>query len=222
MASLSIRSLTDALSDSLRGRILAGDLLPGHRVTEAGLAAHYEVARPTAKAAIERLSAEGLLERDAHRSARVPVLDAERVRDMYFARRLIECQAYRLLAEHKEVPELATRANEQLRDAAGHGRLADVVDSDITFHRALIDGLDSERVTKTHGVLINEMRLCLIQVQAHRLLDPLIIANEHASILDAIAAGDAERAAQQGKAHLDNAEARLTGYLGAHASRQEH
>ena len=213
MASLSVLSLTDSLTKVVRTRIIEGNLGPGDRLAEAGLAEQYEVARPTAKAAIERLVTEGLLERAAHKTARVPVMTVARIRDMYFARKLVECQAYRLLAERRLLPVEAVQANEKLRRAADAGEISNYLDSDVCFHRSLIDELASPRITKVHGMLINEMRLCLVQVQAHKLLDPQIIANEHAAILDAIRDGSEELAADRGRAHLDHAEARLTDYL---------
>ena len=68
-------SIIDALTDDLRLRIFRGELVRGTRLTETDLAAGYDVARPTAKAAIEKLVAEGLLRRDAHKTARVPSMN---------------------------------------------------------------------------------------------------------------------------------------------------
>jgi DNA-binding GntR family transcriptional regulator len=210
---LPVLSLTDALTSDLRGRITSGSLGPGDVLSEVGLAKHYDIARPTAKAAVERLVTEGLLERAAHKSARVPVMDLARVRDMYFARRLIEAEAYWLLAEHGSIPEEAVAANASLRAAAEAAALIDFVDADVQFHRSLIDHLKSSRITKTHSALINEMRLCLVQVQAQNLLDPLVIAREHEGILDAIGRMDQPEAAEAGRQHLDHALARLAPHL---------
>lgn len=213
MPSLSVKSLADALTDSLRTRIINGELSASDAVTEASLATYYDVARPTAKSAIERLVHEGLLERTAHKSARVPLMDIARIKDMYFARKLVECQAYRLLAEQRQLPAEALAANENLRHAAGAGALGELVESDVRFHRSLIAGLDSPRITKAHGALINEMRLCLVQVQAHQLLDPRVIAEEHMLIVNAIRDGDGDLADQRGCEHLDHAESQLVSYL---------
>lgn len=213
MSSLSVQSLTDALTDSLRTRITSGELDPGDALTESGLAAHYDVARPTAKAAIERLVSEGLLERVAHKSARVPLMNIERVRDMYFARQVVECESYRRLAESGLSVDDAATANTDLRTAASSGALVALVDADVRFHRALITALSSPRIGRVHSTLINEMRLCLVQVQAYELLDPAVIADEHASILEAITNADGALAAERGRAHLEHAESKLLGFL---------
>lgn len=217
MSSLSVHSLTDALTDSLRSRITAGELDPGDPITESGLASHYDVARPTAKAAIERLVSEGLLERVAHKSARVPLMNIDRVRDMYFARQVVECESYRRLAESGQVVDDAATANTDLREAAETGALVELVEADVRFHRALIAALSSPRISRVHGTLINEMRLCLVQVQAYDLLEPAVIADEHASILDAIRDTDGALAAERGRAHLEHAESKLLGFLAEQA-----
>ena len=64
-------SIVDAVASDLRSRIFAGELGSGDALTESEVASAYDVARPTAKAAIEKLVAEGLLDRGTHKTARV-------------------------------------------------------------------------------------------------------------------------------------------------------
>ncbi|MEU1984180.1 GntR family transcriptional regulator [Nocardia sp. NPDC019395] len=203
---LNVQSVADALSESLRTRILQGDLPAGQKLTEARITSEYQVARTNAKAAIERLTAEGLLERDAHRSAQVATITPRRIRDIYFTRNVIESQAYRILARDREVPAAARAANQELAGATASDRSELVVDSDVRFHRALVDALGSERTTAAHMNLTNEMRLCMRQVQHHRLLGSDEIAEEHNAILAAIEGGQPELAARLGTDHLSRAE----------------
>jgi DNA-binding GntR family transcriptional regulator len=210
MGSLSVQSLTDALTTELRRKIFSGELVPGDSLAEVKIAEQYDVARPTAKSAIERLVSEGLLERAAHKTAQVPVMDIPRVHDMYFSRGLIECQAYRILSERKIVPPAAIQANQDLLNATDASEL---VDFDVKFHRSLIDALESPRTSNAHGKLISEIRLCLAQVQINKLLDPGIIGTEHSSILEAIGAGNGDLAAHYGRVHLDHAEFELTRHM---------
>ncbi|MGO4750780.1 GntR family transcriptional regulator, partial [Streptomyces sp. 2MCAF27] len=100
---LKATSLIDALVVELREQILDGRIVGGTALTETEVAKQYEVARPTAKAAIERLTAEGLLRRDAHKSARVPVFDADDIADLYFTRACVERQVMRELARRRSV-----------------------------------------------------------------------------------------------------------------------
>ncbi|MEV7086208.1 GntR family transcriptional regulator [Streptomyces sp. NPDC093085] len=208
-------SLIDALVGELRDRILDGRLAGGTALTETEVAGGYEVARPTAKAAIERLVAEGLLRRDAHRSARVPVFTAEDIADLYFARTCLERQVMRQLAAGRLVPERARAAQAEIAELAGAERSTiAAVEPDVTFHRALVDALGSPRLSRAHGSVMGEMRLCMAQVQTYKLLRIGEIAEEHEAILAAIADGDMERADEALTFHLDRASRQLLSHMG--------
>ncbi|MFC5676637.1 GntR family transcriptional regulator [Aeromicrobium endophyticum] len=209
------QSVGDALAESLRERVLTEDIKAGVPVTEASVANDYQVARQTAKAAIERLVGEGLLERTAHRSARVPVLDTSQVKDLYFARGVIESRCYELLAAERRVAPAAETAHAAFATAAAGMDVAPIVDADIEFHRALVLSLGSARLARSHALIINEMRLCLAQVQSRHLLDATEIASEHETILRAIRSGDAARAGSAGLDHLAHAEEKLLEHMSA-------
>lgn len=65
------------LAHHLRQRILAGEFRADDPVTESGLAAHYGVARPTAKSAVDLLVSEGLLVRSPFAALRVARVSAD-------------------------------------------------------------------------------------------------------------------------------------------------
>lgn len=213
-ADLGVIGVVDAVTARLRSRILSGDIRPGAPLTEAAVSMAYGVARPSAKAAIEQLVASGLLARTAHRSARVVGIDPETVRDVYRTRARLESAALRELALSRTVPASAVAANEEIA-AMPPGPDAATVDPDLRFHTALIDALESERTGRMYRSVIDEVRLCMAQVQGRQLLDASAIAEQHAGILDAVAGGDGERAAELLHAHLSAAEQRLVEALGA-------
>lgn len=205
---LEVVGVVDAVTQRLRGRILSGDIRPGTAVTEAKVSQEYAVARPSAKAAIEQLVASGLLARTAHRSARVVAIDAEVVRDVYRTRTRLESAALRELAHARQVPVAATRANDEILAMPG-GPDPATVDPDLRFHQALIHALRSERTSRMYASVLDEVRLCMAQVQGRRLLDAAVIAAQHQAMLAAVADGDGERAATLLAEHLAAAEERL-------------
>lgn len=206
--SLGVVGIVDAVTRQLRARILAGEISADTPLTEAKVSELFGVARPSAKAAIEQLVASGLLVRTAHRSARVIAIDPETVRDVYRTRMRLESAALRELAAARTVPRAASDANaEMLRMPAGPS--PETVDPDLRFHTALIDGIDSVRTSRMYRSVLDEVRLCMAQVQGRRLLDAEVIAAQHAEILDAVAAGDGDRSAALLAAHLHSAEERL-------------
>lgn len=211
---LGVVGVVDAVTVQLRGRILSGEIRSGDPLTEAAVSQAFGVARPSAKAAIEQLVASGLLVRTAHRSARVVGIDTEAVRDVYRTRTRLESAALRDLAVTRTVPRAALKANAEIL-AMPPGPDPATVDPDLRFHTALIDALDSERTGRMYRSVLDEVRLCMAQVQGRRLLDAAAIAAQHADILAAVASGDGERAAALLDAHLSSAEERLVEALDA-------
>src|SRR5690606_24317789 len=125
----------DAVVASLRSAILTGVLAPGDAVTEALVADTFHVARPTARIAIDRLVAEGILAREPHHAARVRRLDRDDLADLFAARAAVESAAVELLAGTSAVPDAASAAHERLSALDADASYWAI---DIAFHRALV------------------------------------------------------------------------------------
>jgi DNA-binding GntR family transcriptional regulator len=211
---LETRSVIDALRSEMQSQILRGSIPPGASLTELSVAQKFDVARPTAKAAIEQLVHIGLLRRVRNKTARVPLLDAGDIADLYLSRGVIERAVVRLLAERGEMPPTAAEALDRFRTALASGdEVAELVESDIAFHRALVAASRSPRLRRLHEAVIGEAHLCMAQVQVRHLLHPQVIADEHTRILAMIEARDTDRAAAEMDAHLARAGNRLLGSL---------
>lgn len=209
---LHVPSLVDAVYAATREKILTGQLAGGSPLTELDLATLYSVARPTAKSALERLVHEGLLRRASNKTARVPVLDSDDIRDIYFSRTLLEREVTMTLAKRQHAPDAAQQTIQALRRVS-RTEVARIVDIDVQFHQALVDAIGSSRTNRLYQSLMGEVRLCMTQVMVHRPLSPHRIADEHMSILDAIVAGAPRRASDAVTAHLSSACDRFVDYL---------
>ena len=208
-----VTSIVDAIAQDLRRQLFRGQLSSEEPLTEAGVSEQYEVARPTAKAAIEKLVSEGLLVRGVHRSARVPVLGADDARDIYRTRADVEGIVLRRLAARRAVPDESRRANDEIA-ALGEASALDVVDPDMRFHTALVDAMGSARLSRVYLNLASEVRLCMAQVQGNSLLRTPLIHAEHARLLELVEAGDGDGAVALLERHLARARERLVGLLG--------
>ena len=213
-------SIVDAIADDLRSRLFAGELAEVP-LTETDLASSYDVARPTAKAAIERLVGEGLLVRGVHKTARVAELGPQAVRDIYLARAYLESEVVRRLALTRTVPADALLANEQIAALTG-GSPLELIEPDMRFHTSLIDAMGNERTSKMYRSLVSEVRLCMTRVQSLNLLAPGLILAEHRKILELVAEGDGETAARLLDDHLGRARERLVEALGGEAGPEAH
>ncbi|GAB2616963.1 GntR family transcriptional regulator [Kribbella endophytica] len=206
-------SLTEALYESVRKRIVNGDIPQGEKLTEVRLAGEYNVARPTAKAVLERLTALGLLRRTAHKTAVVPTLDEAEIRDLFFSRVTIEKAAVSTLAAGGEIPPAAAKAQVAIEYAARDHLFENQVEADIAFHSALVAGVGSRRLSRMHELIIGEVHLTMGQYQAHRTAKPSTVAAEHAAILQAIESADPTAAAEHMAYHLEQAQGRLLSSL---------
>jgi len=206
-------SLVDALVEDLRSQVIAGELAPGSRLTELDVATRYEVARASARAAIERLTAEKVLVRTNHKTARVVLLGPDDVRDIYRTRTYLESEVLRRLAGLRRVPHAAREANAEIAALWARGSYA-IVEPDMRFHTSLIDELGSSRTSAMYHSLAFEVKLCMAQLQGRQRLSPEIIVAEHARLLELIEAGDAAGAAAMLDEHLARARELLAASLG--------
>ncbi|MGO2750618.1 MAG: GntR family transcriptional regulator [Pseudoclavibacter sp.] len=209
MPTLNTPSVVDALYDDLRSRILQGEA-PGTQLTELRVSDAYKVARPTAKAAIERLISDGLLERASRRAGpTIPRLTKSDIIDLYATRSAIESHAHRLLGGADPVLSQPEFHNAELLAASAARDAVGVIEADIKFHRTLIALTNSPRLVRIHNLLLGEAHLCMAQVQSHQLLSAANIAEEHAAILAAVQSGNQDAITKTTTRHLQHAQDKL-------------
>ncbi len=202
MKGLKTVSVVDALTASLRSRVLDGDIDPGVGLTETDVANEYEVSRPTAKAAISHLVQEGLLRREAHRSAQVPTLSRDDVEDLFLVRTPLELEMVHRMAG-RPIPSAAGQAVRDLaavEPSAGHSKF---VEADLRFHLVLVLAVDSPRLTRMYSALSGEIHLSM--VQSRYALGRDRIVEEHDAVLQALQDGDGPLAESLMRAHLEGA-----------------
>ncbi len=210
MKGLKTISVVDALAASLRDRVLDGDIGSGVGLTEAEISEEYAVSRPTAKTAISLLVQAGLLRREAHKSAYVPRLTGVDVDDLFLVRIPLEVEVVRRVAA-AAVPPGAYDAVHDLAAVALDGARSVFVEADLRFHRTLVESIKSPRLSRLYAELSGEIHLLMVQT-SHTLGRDRIVG-EHAGILDALRAGDADKAAKLMQEHLEGARATLSGQL---------
>jgi len=202
MKGLKTVSVVDALTSSLRARVLDGQIDAGVGLTETDVANEYEVSRPTAKTAISQLVQEGLLRREAHKSAHVPSLSREDVEDLFLVRMPLELEVVRRVVG-TAVPQAAADAVTDLSKVPGDAGHSEFVEADLRFHRELVRAVASPRLTRLYQALSGEIHLSMVQSR-YALGRDRIVA-EHAGVLDALIRGDAEQAEALMRAHLEGA-----------------
>jgi DNA-binding GntR family transcriptional regulator len=187
-----VTTAVDAVAEQLRAAILRGDPPPGERLREEALAARYDVARHTLRAALRALAAEHLVIVEPHRGARVANVDGSQLQALFELRTALEVEAVRLLEQRSGLtpwPEAVHRAAAALESAC---RSAGEPSSDdaraamdlahLALHHALVASAGSDRITQAHAALAAESRLVLLQSRSA--LSPTRMAQVHRQLLD--------------------------------------
>jgi DNA-binding GntR family transcriptional regulator len=190
---------------ALRDAIVSGELLPSERLVEEDLARRLGLGRAAVRMALVRLEHDGLVERERNRGARVRrVSEAEAV-EILEVRAALESLAARKAATRatpKDVRELRAILRE-MRTKRERGDLMAVSDANAALHRRIVEISGHETARRLSGTLISQ----IVRFQYRTVLlpgRPERSHREHAAIVDAIAAGDAEGAERAMRRHLSH------------------
>lgn len=198
-------SVADAVAAELRTRLLGGHYRAGEQLRDTELSVEFGVARPTVRAAVQMLVADGLLERDRGRSAEVRSFTTDDAIDLYRLRRPIEASAVAtVITEHRDLRG-ARHAVEVFGGLGEDVSWDTVADTDIAFHRAVLAAAGSPRLLRTFDEVSAELRLLIALLRpAYRNVADL--AAEHAELVALLATGDVVRAQAAWQEHFDDAE----------------
>jgi DNA-binding GntR family transcriptional regulator len=213
-------STVQALEEDLERRTLDGEFQPGEHLREIELARQYDVGRNTLRAAFDALARRGLLVKSRNRGAFVRVLTPRDLIEVYELRSAIEIQAGRSLAAQRSIPEEARRALAAERRLTGSSARRDLVEADLAFHRAIVDGAGNGRLSAVHRDIAAEIRLSLAQLIETEYATVEELTAEHAEVLQAVEAGEPGTAETVIRRHLEGATAWLVSH-GAPLSEEE-
>lgn len=145
MTSTDSRAMSERVADRLRRSILDGEIRPGTRLLQTDVADALGTSRLPVREALRMLAAEGLLELEANKGARVPKLDAAEVTLLYRMRERLEP-----LAIIESLPRLGAGELERLREIqariSADVELRDFLALDREFHMLTYSGCTSEHL----------------------------------------------------------------------------
>lgn len=188
---------SDRVFDQLSEAIVAGELLPGAKISEPDLAIRFGVSRAPLREAIRRLEERKLVSRVAHQGARVAVLSAARISEIYMVREALEGVAAREAAHRmggEDVGQLRALLSSHEQSFGGDGDTYRMGSADEDFHFRIIRASGNATLIALllgeYYALIRMFRRQHRQV-AGRARRALV---EHHRITDALADRDAELA----------------------------
>jgi DNA-binding GntR family transcriptional regulator len=199
--------------------ICDGQLPAGERLTQAEIAERLNVSRQPVGQALGLLKAQGFVCGAGRRGLEVAPLSAELVRQQYEYRAAVDALAAAKAAErHTEADLVQGRAIlAQGRSALAEGALARVIEVETAFHGWIYETADNPIIVEVMKWLWAHARRVIGAVLEMPGDWPQRVWQEHLTIFHAIAASDAELAAELARAHVEAARLALTENIGRDA-----
>jgi DNA-binding GntR family transcriptional regulator len=199
------QSRADEVYESLRNRILSGELRPNDRLIEQTIAAEAGVSRTPVREALHRLEVDGLVESKG-RSVVVAGLSAEDLSELCTVRESLEGLAARLAALARSDIDVGTleRLVGDGEEAAADDDVARFVDINHVFHEVIWASGRNRYLARQLGLLRS-----LIERRQHTTLATRArraeVQIEHSAIVHAIVTRDPDSAEAASRAHFRNA-----------------
>ncbi|SHH32049.1 transcriptional regulator, GntR family [Jatrophihabitans endophyticus] len=190
---------------AIQRMVVEGELAPGSKVVVRPLCELLDLSPTPIKTALAALERDGFLVATPHRGYRVPQPTWADMREIYELREVLDGIAARNAAGLERPEEFVAATLKPLyerQQAAAEG--ADLVaysDIDLEFHQAIGHASENSRLVRVMENLGGQFRFASgssarVPGRVHTAM------REHAVIMRAVAAGDAERAEREARAHV--------------------
>lgn len=196
--------LRDVVFETLRQKILKGELSPGERLIEVALAERLGVSRTPVREAIHKLEQEGLVVMTPRKGAQVATISAQNVKDVLEVRTSMERLAVCLaIARITPQERISLRQAEEAFATASRGRdLRLIARRDEEFHKVIYIATKNPKL----DMLLNNLREQMYRYRFEYIKDSAMrqdLREEHHEIADAIIKGDCERAKTAITLHIE-------------------
>jgi DNA-binding GntR family transcriptional regulator len=189
-------SLTEQAVAALRRDILATRLAPGETISEAAIAQRLELGKAPIRAALARLAEEGLVTALPRRGWIVSLVTIRDIHEVFDLRGLLEAEAARRAAGRVDAAMLArldaicTKGYDGADEESVLGFLA----ANKAFHLAVAELSGNARLARQLDRLLDEStRMLVLGLRRRDRTEEM--AHEHHALVEALALGQAERAA---------------------------
>lgn len=195
------RTAHEIVKDALRQAILRGSLPGGTRLVQADIAAQLEISTTPVREALRDLATEGLITVHPHRGAVVKRLSPDELSEIHDICMLLEPEGVRRAAP-RMTPDVLAEAGALVEAMEHEDDVGKWADLNRQFHGLLVKDGDSSRLI----AMLNGLRdsaapyvgLALRKRSTH-----VGEANaDHRELLEALEAGEIERAAEIAERHL--------------------
>jgi DNA-binding GntR family transcriptional regulator len=183
--------------------IESGTYRPGDRLVESELAERFGVSRTPVREALQRLETQAMLVRDG-RSLIIASLDHNQLAELYTVRAELEALAARLAARHASPEEARVLAHMVEEDQKSTDDPEALARANKRFHRQIHLASHNRYLVQQLDLVHRSMALMARTSLAAEGRSETALA-EHARIVDAITAGDADAADHALRQHISMA-----------------
>ncbi|WP_411879559.1 GntR family transcriptional regulator [Polaromonas sp. YR568] len=201
--SLTPRALYEEVAELLRQRIFSRELAPGSWIDELKLAEEYGISRTPLREALKVLATEGLVTMKVRRGAYVTEVSERDLADVYHLLALLESDAAGVVAAQatpSQLKELQGLHDELEKAAGNRERFFEINEA---FHMRLLEIANN----RWRDQMVADLRKVMKLNRHNSLLKSGRIEEslaEHRAIMQALAARDADAAAQRMREHFRN------------------
>lgn len=183
------RTILDAICD--------GTLKAGERLTQDEIAARLNVSRQPVMGALALLKNQGFLQDAGRRGLAVAPIDAARFEAIYQLRSAVEPLAVRLATARMNAADAARGRDlvAQGKRLAASGDARAILQADVDFHAWIYALSGNPLIAETMQLNWQHLRRAMSEVLRQPAMSKPVW-EEHGRIVEAMAAGDADRAAQ--------------------------
>ncbi|WP_062387625.1 GntR family transcriptional regulator [Demequina iriomotensis] len=189
--------------EELKAAILRGDFAPRQRLVEIELCEQFDASRFAVRAALQALEADGLVERQRNRGARIREIGIDEAIEITEVRQVVEGLIARRAAERVSDAEAESLAaiGRAMHAAVAAGEGVEYSDLNARLHASLRDIARHEKangiIAHLHGQMVRH-QFALSRVPGRSKVSVV----QHQAIIDAVIARDGDAAETAMRAHI--------------------
>ena len=200
---IAAESIVEVIIRRIKHDIRVGGFAPGQRLIEADVQQMTGASRGPVREAMRRLSAEGLLEMQHQKGARVRSLTREEVEHLYDVREVIEgFAAERAALQFEKASFRKTLADiEKSFDRDYDGSAQTYMDYNEHLHRFIVEQSRNAYVER----VVRDLQIPLVMLRLYPIIDRTFVMRarrEHAIIIEHLLDGDGPRAGKAMRQHI--------------------
>ncbi|UQY33029.1 GntR family transcriptional regulator [Pseudomonas fulva] len=209
------QTVAEALSESLRERILNGEFKEGETLIQETIAAEYDVSRMPVREAFKELEASGLITSKAHKGSVVSSIPMEQIQELFDLRSNLEGELLQYSLPNLTDEQLAYSKQllPQLEEAYHNDDMSNWGRLNWEFHLSLYAGADRvQTLSIVQGINIQTDRYIRLQLLLTEGKEEAEI--DHRELLKLCEARDTKKAVKFLRQHINEAGTNLLKVLG--------